>query len=53
MVGAEKQKLRQKINHVQETIDILKQRRIEMNRKNEFLNAPKQAEALKEAQKKK
>ena len=53
VVGAEKKKLRQKINHVQETIDILKQRKIEMNRKNEFLNAPKQAEALKEAQRKK
>ena len=53
VVGAEKKKLRQKIAHVQETIDILKHRKIEMNRKNEFLNAPKQAEAMKEAQQKK
>ena len=50
VVGAEKKKLRRKIDHVQETIDILKQRKIEMNRKNEFLNAPKQAEAQKKKQ---
>ena len=50
VVGAEKKKLRRKIDHVQETIDILKKRKIEMNRKNEFLNAPKQAEAQKKKQ---
>ena len=50
VVGAEKKKLRRKIDHVQETIDILKNRKIEMKRKNEFLNAPKQAEAQKKKQ---
>ena len=50
VVGAEKKKLRRKIDHVQETIDILKKRKIEMKRKNEFLNAPKQAEAQKKKQ---
>ena len=35
VVGAEKKKLRRKIDHVQETIDILKKRKIEMKRKNE------------------
>ena len=50
VVGAEKKKLRRKIDHVQETIDILKKRKMEMKRKNEFLNAPKQAEAQKKKQ---
>lgn len=39
----EKKKLRQKIFRVDETIDILKQRKIEVVRKNDFLNAPKKA----------
>ena len=37
----EKQKLREKINHVNETIEDLKERKIEINKKNDFLNAPK------------
>ena len=40
----EKRKVLTKMQHVDETIQILKQRKIEANRKFELLNAPKRAE---------
>ena len=45
-----KRKLQEKIYHVNETIQILKRRKVELTRKNEFLNAPKrQSQKKKEA----
>ena len=43
----EKRKVREKIRHVDETIAILKTRKIEAQRKFEFLSAPKRAEQKK------
>lgn len=36
-----KRKLQEKIEHVNETIEILEKRKVDMLRKNEFLSAPK------------
>lgn len=35
-----KRKLQEKIDHVNETIENLKKRKVELTRKNEFLSAP-------------